>query len=262
MTDSSAVLFLTKLAPVFLYPIGLVILLTIAGMIVIPFRRRPGLFLLALAAAWLWVASMPAFAAFAVATLERQYPPVAAEAAPKADVAIVLTGGIGPAAAPRTDPDLKDESDRVLHAARLYRAGRVGRILVTGGFLPWVPQGRPEAELTRSLLVDWGIPAEAVAIAGESRNTYENALEIEAMRREAPFDTALLVTSAYHMPRAMAVFRKAGLPVTAAATDIIALDDVPATPLRWLPSASALAVTTLTIREWLGYAAYRLRGYL
>ena len=64
------------------------------------------------------------------------------------------------------------------------------------------------------------------------------------------------------MPRAMAVFQKAGLPVAAATTDIEALKGVPWSPLRWLPDASALAMTTKALKEWLGYMAYQMRGYI
>ena len=214
------------------------------------------------AATWLWVASMPVFAHWAIATLEHQYPPHSVEQSPKADVAIVLGGAVSQPAPPRVELDLNKSSDRVLKAARLYEAGRVDHVLVTGGNPPGWPDIVPEAELIRSLLIDWGVPAQAIRIAGESRNTYENALEIKAIWEKAPFDSALLVTSAAHMPRAMAVFEKAGLPVTASTTDIEALKGMPATALRWLPDASALTLTTVAMKEWLGYLAYRARGYI
>lgn len=262
MTDSSTVFLLTKLAPLLLYPIGTVIVLNILGIILMSFRPRLGLAFFGIAVTWLWMAAMPAIATWAVATLEHQYPARPVNLTPKADVAIVLAGGVGHPAPPRVDLELTEASDRVLQAVRLYDAGRVDRILVTGGILPWASQAEPEAELMRSLLIDWGVPANAVLVEGKSRNTYEHALQIKEMHRQDPFDSALLITSAAHMPRAMAVFKKAGIPVTASATDIVALKDTPSTPLRWLPSASALALTTATIKEWLGFLAYQLRGYV
>lgn len=82
------------------------------------------------------------------------------------------------------------------------------------------------------------------------------------MRARQPFGSALLVTSAAHMPRAMAVFLHFGIPVTAATTDIEVVTPGPWTPLRWLPNADALVRTTVAVREWIGFWAYRARGYL
>ena len=264
MADSNFVLLLTKLMPIFVYPLGLVILISIIGLVLAGMgRRRLALVFGVGAASWLWVASMPVFADWAIATLEQQYPAVPLEEMPHADVAIVLGGAVSQPAPPRVEVDLNKSIDRVFYAAKLFHAKRVRSVFVTGGNIPWRPSVVPEAELIRSLLVDWGqVPAKAIEITTQSRNTYENALEIKELRGERPFDSALLVTSAAHMPRAMAVFEKAGLPVSAATTDIEALKEVPWTPLRWLPDASSLTTTTMAMKEWLGFVAYRLRGYV
>ena len=262
MTDSTATLLMTKLVPLAFYPVGTVIILTLLGIIVTLRRRRLALPLFLVAGLWLWVASTPIFGDWAISTLERQYPAQPIAQTQKSDVAIILGGAVSQPAPPRVDLDLNKSSDRILQAARLYKAGRVKRVLVTGGNVPWRPDIQPEAELIRSLLVDWGVPFGAVVIAGESRNTYENALEIKEMWSKEPFQSALLITSAHHMPRAMAVFKKLGVPVTASATDIEALKGVPASPLRWLPDVHALVMTTMSVKEWIGYWAYRWRGYL
>jgi uncharacterized SAM-binding protein YcdF (DUF218 family) len=263
MTDSTLTLFLTKLLPVFVYPLGLAIgLLLLGGLAAALSWRRLSSAAVAVAVAWLWVAATPAFAEWALGTLERRYPPRTIADVPTADVAIILGGAVGGPVPPRVTVDLGPSSDRVLHAARLYRAGKVKRVLVTGGNIPWLPGEIPEAELIRDLLIEWGVPAGAITLAGGSRNTFENALEVRAMRERAPFGSALLVTSAAHMPRAMAVFAKAGLPVTAATTDVEVVEGAEWTPLRWLPDAAALAATTMAIKEWIGLLAYRARGYV
>ena len=263
MTDNAATLLMTKLAPIFLYPVGAVIMLTLFGLVLaLLHRQRLSMTLFAAAATWLWVASTPAFADWAIATLERQYPARPIELTQNADVAIVLGGAMSQPAPPRVQAELNKSFDRVLQAIKLYEAGLVQQILVTGGNVPWRPDIVPEAELIRSFLVDWGVPADDIKIAGRSRNTYENALEIKEIWEKEPFDSALLITSAAHMPRAMAVFQKADLPVAAATTDIEALKGVPSTALRWLPDASALSMTTVAMKEWLGYWAYRARGYV
>lgn len=261
--DSGLVLFLTKLLPVFVYPLGLgLALIILGGLCAWLGRRRIATVLITLSVAGLWVASTPAFSEWVLGAIERTYPPQPISELPAADVAIVLGGAVARPLPPRVTSDLMSTGDRVLHAARLFRAGKVRRILVTGGNVPWDPGQTPEASLMRALLIEWGVPAAAIATAGQSRNTYENALEIRDMRAQFPFSSALLVTSASHMPRAMAVFRRAGLPVTAATTDVEVVAGVPWTPLRWLPSADGLVLTTRALKEHIGTLAYRARGYL
>lgn len=263
MAETDSTLLLTKLLPLFAYPLGLAILLLLIAALMAAFNRRwTAVTITVLAIALLWVSAMPLVARATLTSLERQYPPIPAESTPQADAAIVLGGALGLAAPPRVGLDLTGAADRVLHAAHLYRAGKVKRILVTGGNLPWLPAARPEAELIRQLLQEWGVPGVAIEIAGASHNTYENALEVRALREKAWFGSALLVTSAAHMPRALAVFRGTGLPVTPASTDVQALDMPGRTPLDWFPDVHAMEMTTDAIKEWIGLLVYRARGYL
>jgi uncharacterized SAM-binding protein YcdF (DUF218 family) len=130
-----------------------------------------------------------------------------------------------------------------------------------GGNLPWNTYPVSEAELMRQLLIEWGIPENVIRIAGQSRNTYENVLEAVELRRVTHFHSALLITSATHMPRAMAVFKHAGLPVTAS-TVHIAVVDHPLSIMDLIPSADALSMTTAAMKERIGLVFYRLRGRL
>lgn len=263
MTNNTSNLLLTKLAPLFLYPVGTVIMLILSGLVLGLLQRQClSMTFFTIGAAWLWIASTPMFADWLIATLERQYPARTIEQTQNADVAIVLGGAMSQPAPPRVQVDLNKSFDRVLQAIKLYEAGLVQKILVTGGNAPWRPDIVPEAELIRTFLVDWGVTADDIEIAGESRNTFENAQEIKKIWEKDPFDSALLITSAAHMPRAMAVFQKADLPVAAATTDIQALNGIPMTVLRWLPDASALSMTTIAVKEWLGYWVYRARGHV
>jgi len=262
MAESVAVLYLSKLLPLFVMPLGLAFVIVFLGGVLAMLRRPRGSAIsVATAMALLLICAMPAVAEWALASLERQYPPQPLEQTITADVAIVLGGAVGQPMPPRVALDLSSSSDRILHAARLYRAGKVKRVLVTGGNTSWLPGKRPEAELIRDLLIEWGVPASVIEIAGASRNTYENAVEVRTMWNRQPFQSALLVTSAAHMPRALAVFRRAGLPVTPSTTDVEVVDRSTVTILRWLPDAGALEMTTRAAREWLGYWIYRLRGY-
>jgi uncharacterized SAM-binding protein YcdF (DUF218 family) len=210
------------------------------------------------AVAGLWIASLPPVATWALSTLEHQYPPKVMAETPVADVAILLGGGVSGPSPPRLEAELNDAGDRVVHAARLYRAGKVRRILVSGGNIPWISSGVPEAEYMREYLVEMGVPADAIEIAGQSRNTAENAREIAALWARGDFTSALLVTSAAHMPRALAIFRAVGLPVVPSSTDVRGTAPAAYTVLDLLPDSDALDQTTRAMREWAGRAAFEL----
>ena len=266
MTDGLGFLVLSKLVPLIVYPVGSTIVLLGATMIFASCRlRRCSIASLVGGLAWLWICSTPLIAERFAANLERQYPAVALADTPVADVAIVLGGGIGLPIAPRVDIELSGAAGRVLQAARLYRAGKVKRILVTGGNMPWAPASATEADITRGLLVEWGVPNSAIQTAGRSRNTHENALEIAEMRRENGFASALLITSATHMPRAMACFRRAAIPVTASTVNVTVVDgrneQLLDTIFKYLPDVAALATTTNAMKEWIGLWVYRWSGY-
>jgi uncharacterized SAM-binding protein YcdF (DUF218 family) len=126
---------------------------------------------------------MPVSANWLLSQLESKYPPMPIENPPRADVAIVLGGSISQPLPPRVAPDQSDAVDRVLHAARVFRAGKVGRILVSGGNLPWETAIEPESRLVRDLLVELGVPANAIFEDAESRNTHENAINSAAIMR-------------------------------------------------------------------------------
>lgn len=255
-------LYLSKLATVLITPLGFCLAVMLLGLVWIARgARNTGLFSFTVGVVLLWVAAMPVTGRTALSLLERQHRPVAAANAPTADVAIVLGGAVGNATPPRPAPDLGEAADRVSYAAELYRAGRVKAVLVAGGNLPWGAPGVPEAEAIRSLLMAWGVPAQAISTGGTSRTTAENAREVQAMWPELGATSALLVTSAAHMPRALATFRKAGLPVTPAPTDIRAVDE-PFDLLDILPDAGALKDTSDAMKEYVGYAVYWMRGDL
>jgi uncharacterized SAM-binding protein YcdF (DUF218 family) len=253
-------LFLSKLLPIFVYPLFLAILLAGLSLLLARFRRVARVAVV-LAITILWIASTPAFANWLYSGLEGRYPPRSIETLPHADVAIVLGGAIGQPLPPRVTSDLQDSSDRILEAARLFKAGKVDRVLVTAGNLPWLDASMSEGALIADLLVEFGVPREAVVLEDKSRNTHENAVNSLVIVRQQGWRTALLVTSGAHMPRALAVFKHAGIDVTPAATDIKVTYPLFQNVLDFLPDAGALALTTDAIKEWLGLAVYRARGW-
>ena len=256
-------LLFSKVIPLFLYPLGLALLLGFVVCLVLLFRRRwgSGIALLVIVGQ-LWLASMPVFSNWLIGTLERRYPEQAVESIASADAIVVLGGLLEAAAPPRLQPDLTDAADRLVHTYRLYHAGKAPLIVVSGGMLPWGAQGIAEAESIRALLVAWGVDEQAILVETRSRNTFENAHNTAQLLNNKGIDRILLVTSAFHMPRAVRVFNKAGVDLIAVSTDVRAVLITTLTLLDLLPDTVALHQTTLALKEYLGTIYYWWKGWM
>ena len=173
---------------------------------------------------------------------------------------IVLGGGVGPANPPRRPhPDLGGGADRVWHAARLYRRGLAPIIILTGGRAPGLESRddiQTEAQAMRLVLIDFGVPDSAMVLEEGARNTRENASRTKALIGEK---RVALVTSAFHMPRARALFEAQGLKVLPFPVDFRVVEN-DTTILDFLPSAGALETTTSAMRELLGRVYYWIRS--
>ena len=255
-------IYLDKIVALFALPLGWVLLAgVVAGGLLAAKRRRAAGVVIALQWVVLWVCAMPWLNQRLTGWLEAEYPPVALEATPVAEVAVVLGGAVGRVGDPPTE-NLSGSSDRVLRAARLYRAGKVDRVLAVGGSQPWLGNPVPEAEAMRDLLVEWGVPAEHVLTETASWNTRENARNAAAIIRAQGWTRVLLVTSATHMRRAVAAFRAAGIAVIPSATDYAVVGPQPLDVLDFMPDVAALDGVSFALRELLGRAYYQLRAWV
>jgi uncharacterized SAM-binding protein YcdF (DUF218 family) len=132
------------------------------------------------------------------------------------------------------------------------------RVIFSGGSAALFPQAT-EAEFALRLFERLGLPPGRVIAEDNSRNTVENARFSKEVAKPKPGERWLLVTSAYHLPRAMGVFRKAGFPVEAYPVDwrTRGARDV----LRPFPTlGDGLRRTDTAVREWVGLLMYRLTG--
>ncbi|RCX32231.1 YdcF family protein [Thioalbus denitrificans] len=257
-------LYLTKILSVFAFPLGAALLLGLLTLLLLLLRRGQALpfFILLLAVGGLWPLSTPYLADRLLGSLEWRNPPAAVESLPQADAIVILGGALEGVQPPRLVPDLGEAADRVLHAARLYRAGKAPRIVVSGGNLPWDASVASEAEAIRGLLMEWGVPETAVLIEPGSRTTRENAILTRELLEREGLDRVLLVTSAFHMPRALGAFRAVGIEAVPSATDYRASQASSATLLDYLPDAKSLYRSSVAVKEYLGYRYYRLRGWI
>ena len=255
-------IYLTKVLALFALPLGWALLLGLAAVLLMTFgRRRAAAWVIALQIGLLWGFGMPWTAARLTVWSEAAYPPVALEQTPAADVAIVLGGAVGAVGDPPVE-NLSGASDRVLRAARLFRAGKVRQVLAVGGNQPWLGGSVPEAEAMRDLLVEWGVPREAVFTETRSENTRENALFASDIVRTQGWERILLVTSAAHMGRAVGTFRAVGIHVIPSPTDYGGVELAPVDLLDFLPDSRAFEGTSAVVREVIGVWFYRWRGWL
>jgi uncharacterized SAM-binding protein YcdF (DUF218 family) len=248
--------YVEKLLPILIYPLGLALLLCITAF-ALSFAGRTQALRVSLAGVLvlLWLASMPALAGLLTVILEYQNPPVPIERISPKDVVIVLGGGLA------MPGHMGATGDRVMQAALLWRAGKAQTIIITGGNLPWAPAPTTDTSFAAELLQSYGVPPDSIIVETKSRNTHENATNTAAIWRERHFRSGLLVTSATHMPRALASFRKVGLDIVPWPADFRAFGYPPRTVFDFLPDARALEITTTAIKEWLGLAVYRFRGW-
>ena len=255
-------LFIAKLLSALLMPLGLSLMVVLLGCgLMIAGRRRAATALIICTVVTLWLASTGFVSNALLAWEEDPFAPQAISALPNADAIVLLGGGVFPSRYPEVGQDLNSAGDRVLHAARLYRAGKAPIVLATGGSLPW--SGRPpEAEAMKVLLIEWGVPPSALILEAKSANTHDNAVTTKETYQKRNWQSILLVTSALHMRRSLAAFQALNITAIPAPTDFRRGPPGVRTVLDFLPSVGALDVTTAILWEYLGYEYYRLRGWI
>lgn len=250
---------LTKLLPLLVYPLGLAILFSLAGLIAVlrGHRGRAAISIL-LAVIILWGSSTNIVSTYVINSLEKGYPPVSMERMPQADAIVILGGFTNATGSGVRLVELNDAVDRLFHGMRLYRAGKAPRVMLVGGA---AEGSSPEADFMADLLAEFAVPRDRMLLENQSRNTRENGVNSVKIMQENGIRKIILVTSAYHMRRAKSVFEKLGMNVVPAATDYQVAEPDPSI-LDWMPSVGALGLTTLGIKEYLGWWVYKLRGWV
>lgn len=260
-------LFLSKLLPLFLYPLGFACIML--GLALVSVWKRPrwtaGYITLALLA--LLIGGNGAVAQQLTYSLERQYLPTAL---PQAEAIVVLGGSIRSQFPPRPWIDVTESGDRPIYAAQLYRQGKAPLVILSGGRIDWLGGGPPESADMAQLVEALGVPASAILQDPTSLNTRENAVNVKTILDQRGIKQVLLVTSAAHMPRSMQIFQKLGISATAAPTDFwvtqqevdLAQNSLEGRLLGLLPESENLYRSTRALKEYLGSWIYRLRGWI
>lgn len=181
----------------------------------------------------------------------------------KYDVAIVLTGVTESKMLPRDRVHFKKGADRVTHALQLYHHKKVKKILVSGGSGDPLEQSYKEARELFKFLRLAGVPARDLMVEPHSRNTHESAIQVTKMLKPAVGNNKyLLITSGFHMRRALACFEKQGLPVKGYSADFYSLERKYFIWMFFMPSDEALTRWTKLNKEIVGYIVYKMMGYI
>ncbi|MCS7246635.1 MAG: YdcF family protein [Anaerolineales bacterium] len=255
--------FLSKVLPPLIYPLGMSTVLLLCASLLYRFPR------LSRSMVWtafllLWLGGNRLVAYHLARALEWQYLPP--ESVPEVEVMVVLGGGTLAAAPPRVMPEVNGAGDRLLYAARLYHEGKAAKILLSGGAIEWYTPSSPNPAAEMASLLQWmGVPEEALILEGHSQNTLQNAQFSKAILEKMGVHRILLVTSAMHMPRSVRAFERQGFEVIPAPTDYTVTQSGwqrMTTPtlanllLNLIPTADNLSLTTRALKEILGTTVY------
>lgn len=250
--------FLKKIIAQFLAPTSVCLEVMIAGMILLLFtrRQRMGKFVVTLGIGIFTLLSYPAIPRMLVRPLEHRCQPLFLSTAPNTtnDTAalaarwiVVLGGGH------ITDPKIPVTSQlsyaslaRTIEAIRLHRRIPGSKLIVSGGKVFDV---HAEAETMANMAQELGVRPEDVVLESESQNTADEAQLIKPIVGN---DAFILVTSAIHMPRSMALFEKLGMRPIPAPTDYAAPERQALSPGDFFPSPGSLSDSHSALHEYLG----------
>lgn len=220
--------------------------------------RRLGAGLVALAIVALAVVSLSPLGLLMMASLENRFP---RPELPETIAGIVVLGGAFDTRIARTrgGAEFNEAADRATEALLLARRYPQAKVIFSGGDASIFAEDVPETESAEAFFVGAGLPRDRLILDSRARDTFENAVYSKQLADPKPGETWLLVTSAFHMPRAVGCFRKAGFDIQPYPVDY----RTPGGATVWQPSSASIRNVEkvhFAIREYLGLLAYRLQG--
>ncbi|MBU6303361.1 MAG: YdcF family protein [Verrucomicrobia bacterium] len=226
-------------------------------------RRRAGELVLA-AVSWtfLTLAACTPLPSLLLATLETRFPAVAVAELETADAIVCLGGGASPSDAEPAGIHLRGSADRLATALLLARGGRAPVLVLGGGGYLIHGAWRSEAEAVTDALRPPGGTGPEILGLGLCANTRDEAVKVAQLARERGWNRVHLVTSAYHLPRAVAAFRRAGMVVQPIPCNFQTASTTGQTS-RWFgaPGTAGLEHLELWLHEILGGILYRWKGW-
>ena len=252
---------LSKTLGVLLLPTNFLIVLALVGVVLSLTRfARAGRRIMIAAIVLLAFAACSPLGNVLLYPLESRFPAWSgAQGTP--DGIVVLGGPIDPDLSLAHDvPVIRSAPDRIVAAAALALKYPNAKIVFSGGSSSLISNEAREADYAAATFESLGVAKGRLIVDRASRNTYENAVLSKQLASPKPGERWLLVTSAYHMPRAVGLFRKVGFAVEPYPVDWHVGRDAADIFAFTQFSTDGLVRTDIAVREWLGLVAYWLAG--
>jgi len=250
--------YFSKLVWFTVQPSSLIAILLLGGAVLAVFRRSWGAWLSGAAAALYLLSGFSPIGNWLILPLEQRFS--RPELTAPVDGIIVLGGSVDTRVSKgRGFTALNEAAERLSEGAALARRFPNARLVFTGGSVEILSPGTTEAKAAKRLFARLGVGPQRLLLEHRSRNTAENAAFTHALVRPKPGESWLLVTSAFHMPRAVGCFRAVGFEVIPWPVDYRTRggDDI----WRFFPRASeGLRRVDLAAKEWAGLMAYYVTG--
>ena len=244
-------IYLNKILPLIASPLFLIFFLIILGTIIK--SKKITLFGVMI----LIFCSLPIISGKLTNYLEKDYTPQDVSAINNADAIVVLSGMLKTI---KVDDKLKyefgDGVDRILSGIDLFKNNKASLLILTKGQVPW-SLGIPEGEYLKEFAVKFGVPKKSILLTDNVQNTDQEAKSVKKLLNSNDAKV-ILITSAFHMPRAKKVFEASNIKVIPFAVDFINSHQK-LTFMSFIPSASALNGTSRFIREMIGRLYYNLK---
>ena len=243
-------IYINKILPIIFSPLGLIIALLLFGIL----RKKilPSLLALLL----LTLLSLPLVSNQLIKSLERNYSVISPNELDTADTVVVLSGMLQTI---KQDSmihyEFSEAVDRIFAGINLLKMGKAQKIILTRGKLPW-SKGVPEGDYLAEFVQSQGIDPNRILLTKIVENTNDEAKAISKMLPKT--SEVILITSAFHMPRAEKVFQNQNLKIIPYAVDFrSSAKDIDV--LDFLPQANAFKDSSFYFREIIGRLYYSLR---
>lgn len=251
---------LAKLFWPLLQPSALIVIVLLLGVALLYGRRlEPARWLLTVGLFALLVCGYTPLSDLLVRPLENRFPRADLERGAEGLAGLIVLGGgeDGRASPPREIAGLNEAAERYTEAVALWRRYPHLRVVLSGGSSTLAGRDGTEAERAVHLLTALGVPQDRIIAEGRSRSTHENATFTADLLKPKPGERWLLVTSGWHMPRAIGCFRRAGFD----AIEAWPVDYRTAPGGNWNASiAEGLRRMDFVVREYAGLGIYYLSG--
>jgi len=258
--DSRVFYYVSKIVWFFLTPSNALLTIAIAGLALTWTRYAiTGQRMTAIGLSGLIVAGLLPLGNVLMLPLEERFPAFADDGGPVAG--IVILGGTFDTEATNVHGQmaLNETGERLVALGELARRYPDAKIIYSGGGSEFTPDTTPEATLVENTVGQLGIASHRILYERKSLNTYQNALYAKEAAGPQPGERWLMVTSAFHMPRAMGVFRAVGFEVVPYPVDYRTAGSASLLrPFAFL--SEGLRRTDIAAKEWIGLAAYYVSG--